>query len=271
MFTGGPETRISGNGPKTGAERGILPVKSTFQKTPTIYTFNIFLDYGIFFFYTIGTKNRKGERSMKKQLSILLVVVFMLGASNCFAGDFNYSWVSVGYGQGFYWESERPIDIDADGLGLSFSLAMNEEMFVTASYFSTDFKTDLSLSPFNNDLVGDIDLEDIYFAFGYHHPISDNTDLVLTFGRESTNISATQGEDDFTYTDFTIGFRSKTSDKCEVSGGIIHITGDESYADTGTLIGTRFHLKEKVALDLTMKFIESQEIFTFGIVYDINR
>ena len=60
MFAGAPETRISGHGLETGAERGILPVKSTFQKTPTIYTFNIFLDYTIFFFYTISTKTEGG-------------------------------------------------------------------------------------------------------------------------------------------------------------------------------------------------------------------
>ncbi|MDH5354666.1 MAG: porin family protein [Gammaproteobacteria bacterium] len=166
----------------------------------------------------------------KKIGLIALVASLSWGAQ---AANFDYNYGQVGYETGDY-----------DGLTLTGSFEVNEELFVLARY------TGLS----NDDTGVDIDFTEISIGAGYHMAIDEKTDAVFTVSLNSAEVdSSFQTGPGSTVDDtgilLTAGVRHNLNANVELAGGIYHNSAFDG--DTGFQGEARYNINNEMSAGLS--------------------
>ena len=175
----------------------------------------------------------------KKIGLIALVASLSWGAQ---AANFDYNYGQVGYETGDY-----------DGLTLTGSFEVNEELFVLARY------TGLS----NDDTGVDIDFTEISIGAGYHMAIDEKTDAVFTVSLNSSEVDSPSqtviiGGFPVTVPGFTVddtgilltaGVRHNLNANVELAGGIYHNSAFDG--DTGFQGEARYNINNEMSAGLS--------------------
>lgn len=146
---------------------------------------------------------------MNKLLGLILVVF----AFPAVAADFSYNFAQVGY---------QKVDIDgasddADGLALSGSFEVGENVFISAGYSQLDW----------DEFGFDTELDTLSVGVGYHVDISDTLDFygALSAVRVDASVAGLGSTDESGF-GASIGLRGMIGDSFELTGSI-------GYSDVG--------------------------------------
>ena len=129
--------------------------------------------------------------------------------------DLSYSYLQVTYGNG------EVDDIDSDIWNIGVSLAVVDQIYLTAFYQDTDFDTEDNYSSFEQKAFG--------FGVGLRMPIAASADFIAeaTYLNGKTSIDHGYGrfhnsESDNGY-GLTLGMRAMASEKIEIGLGIQYV------------------------------------------------
>ncbi|MBF6023102.1 outer membrane beta-barrel protein [Lysobacter niastensis] len=207
---------------------------------------------------------------MKKHLA--LAVALAVAPFAVYADEISYTYVEGGYAQ---LNQDAPLiengveldDIEAAGFFIGGSAAVSDDFHVFGGYRSGN--DDVRVTVFGVD-AGDIDtdLSQFNIGFGYHHSISDRTDLVTELSYISTEVDAEGGGES----------SSSDGDDVRVSVGVRHMMADSfegwikgHYSDgdfyDGTFsasLGGQFKFNPTWGVVGELEFGDDTSIFTIG-------
>ena len=136
-------------------------------------------------------------------------------AAESSSSDLSYSYLQVTYGNG------EVDDIDSDIWNIGVSLAVVDQIYLTAFYQDTDFDTEDNYSSFEQKAFG--------FGVGLRMPIAASADFIAeaTYLNGTTSIDQGYGrfhnsESDNGYA-LTLGLRAMASEKIEIGLGIQYV------------------------------------------------
>ena len=163
------------------------------------------------------------------------------------AGEISYSNFAI-----IYTDSDG-----SDGGGFGGSVELNENVYLIGSFAHQE--SDLEI---NGEAVAESDRIDI--GIGYHTPLSESTDFVIsaTYIEVESEFLGTESDDD----GYSLngGVRSMVSDTVELNGGITHISdGDDS--ETGIFLGAAFNVSDSIALIVNYVNIDSDDAIGLGV------
>lgn len=147
-----------------------------------------------------------------------LFAALLVLAGSAMAADISYNYVQLDYGWVTVEDVVLPgLDIDGDGAGISGSVELGDSWFIEAGYGKTDFDTGL-------------ETETIAAGFGFHAPVSGNTDFVAALSYISADFS--DGDDSFSDDGWgaVIGIRAMATEQLEIDAAL-------SYAEIGGVSG----------------------------------
>jgi len=149
------------------------------------------------------------------------------------------------------------IDIDADGYGAGGSIAVSENIAITASVGKIDIET--------ASLIGrDTDSKAYSIGITPHLSVGNNIDLVIPIAIEKVELRAGSliNEDETGYS-IGIGVRALVSEQIELSAGILHVDVEED--DQGVGGSVRFHATQNVSAAIGAQYFgDSQSISLSG-------
>lgn len=167
-----------------------------------------------------------------------LIALLASISSGAQAANFDYTYGQVGYETG-----------DFDGLTLTGSFEVNEEVFVLARYAALT----------NDDAGIDVDYTDISVGAGYHMPIDEKTDAVFTVSFDSAEVDIPSvtilgftfpgSTVDDTGILLTAGVRHNLNANVELAGGIYHNT--TFTGDTGFHGEARYNINNEMSAGLS--------------------
>ena len=173
-----------------------------------------------------------------------------------------YSFVEVSYSQA---DIDEPVsgvgDLDADILGISVSVAINDQFFVQAGYANADF----------DDVAGiTLEEDDVFAGVGWHTALNADTDFAITANylyadAEACDFSMCISDDDSGFS-VTAGIRSLISnDKVEFGIGLGYADIGDGSGD-GSLSGSvRYHFTEAISAGLGIAFGNDATQYGIGL------
>lgn len=181
--------------------------------------------------------------------SILLIFLAVLSASVGAQG------LSYDYAQGSYGSvdlDDSVIDVDGTGFGISGSMRINENFYVTGEYQTADmdFGVDLAL---------------LEARLGYNTEISRNLDLIAHVGYIRVDIDASGlGADDDGFL-IGAGVRAAVSSNAELNGGLDYIDFDNGDSEMRANAGFFIGLTEELSVGLRASFWDDVNIYTINL------
>lgn len=183
-----------------------------------------------------------------KKIGLIALIASMSWGAQ--AANFNYTYGQVGFETG-----------DFDGLTLTGSYEVNEELFVLARY-----------AALTNDESGiDIDYTDISVGAGYHMPVDEKTDAVFTVSFDSAEVDTPSvtilgftfpgSTVDDTGLLITAGVRHNLNAQIELGGGIYHNSTFDG--DTGIQGEARYNIN--TAMSASVSFVTGDFVDGLGI------
>ena len=170
-----------------------------------------------------------------KRLPLLAALAVPMGAAMPALAD---NGMSYSYVEAAYIDTEIEVgstDVDGDGIGLTGSAALNDTVFLTASYGTQDFDFG-------------IDLDQWSVGVGAHTPLSDSVDLVGSISYVDAEVDTSFGSADDDGYLLTAGVRAQVAPNVELEGGISFIDLDESGDETALVFGGRYYFTEQFAV-----------------------
>lgn len=166
-----------------------------------------------------------------------------------------YTYVEAGFETGEI--DVAGVDIDADGFGGAGSIAVSENIALTASAAKAEIET----APY----IGR-DTDSKVFSIGVtpHFPLADNIDLVVPISIDRVDLRAGSfiDEDETGYS-IGIGVRALVSSQIELEGEVIHVDVEDD--DQGVAGSIRFHATDNLSAALGAQiFGDSQSIVFSG-------
>jgi len=176
------------------------------------------------------------------QCSLLMAVILPL-SSNVISREISYDYIQGAYSS--VTDSSLPNgDVDGDGLGVSGSLGITENLAIAVGYEATSF-----------DRYQGIDFDTSVFTLGVtlHAPIAVGTDVVANFSAIKAKVEATDGVTTFDDSDTGvaagIGLRHLVTNSIEVDVGFSYTdVFDDSFNTFG--LGARFYANEKLSFGI---------------------
>ena len=176
------------------------------------------------------------------QRSLLMAVILPL-SSNALSREISYDFVQGTYSS--VTDSSLPNgDVDGDGLGISGSLGITQNLALTAGFNATSF-----------DSIQGIDIDTSEFVLGItlHAPIAVGTDVVANFSALKAKVEATGGVQPFDDNDTgivaRIGLRHLVTNSIEVDVGFSYTdVFDDSFTTFG--LGARFYANEQISFGI---------------------
>ncbi|MCP5349346.1 MAG: hypothetical protein R3F41_07540 [Gammaproteobacteria bacterium] len=184
---------------------------------------------------------------MKK---LLIAIPLLLGSTSVLAQGFNYTFVQAGYLDG---ETEN---INADGYGLSGSLAFTDNLFAKASYSS--------LEP---DGRSRFDFNDTSLGLGFHTPLSNGVDLVFTGSWINSEVDLGRfGSYDEDGYGLGAGFRTWLAPSLELNGGLEYVDfGGSAGNDTAVGLGLLYTVTGNLALGISGSWGNDPDFSALGL------
>lgn len=180
-------------------------------------------------------------------IAVLFGSVLFAGSQTALASELSYTYVEVKYVDG------ETLDDDADGFGLTGSVALGDTFFLAGSYQDGDI-----------DATGaDRDLSLLRLGIGAHGPITDSIDWVAELDFTEVDVKTTvarvgsSSSDDNGYI-LDVGFRGLMGEAAEYSIAILQ--SDISSSATGFRVGGRYHFGETL-LSLGLDYVQYDSEF----------
>ena len=133
------------------------------------------------------------------------------------AQGFNYTFLEGGYQ---WFDFDTPGNVEGDGFVISGSLALTPSFFLLGGY------EDGELDDF------DVDIDSWRVGLGFHSPISEIIDLVVTGAvlNQEIGFSASGSNDDDAF-DIGLGLRANLTDTLELNAGLNYVDYDDAGDD----------------------------------------
>jgi hypothetical protein len=180
---------------------------------------------------------------------IILASLAGLGlAGPAIAGDFNYSFVELGWVNSEFDD----LDADGDGFGIRGSMEFTPSLHGFASF--TDQSYDF-----------DVGAEFLEVGVGYAWSVSPKVDVVGRLAYLDTSVDI-PGFGSVSDSGFGLGgyLRGSPMDRLELTGGIDLVDYDEGGSDTAYGVGARFFVTKTFAAGLDMQFNDIGTTYTLG-------
>ncbi len=182
----------------------------------------------------------------------LVVFSLMAMSSLAFAEGFSYTYLQASYGT----IDIDNVSVDGDGLGLSGSFGITDNLNIVGGYQTADF-----------DSLADADEWSI--GLGVHTPITDIMDVTAAVSYidvEFVAFGSPIAEDDGFGLD--VGIRANLSSLIEVTAGISYVDLSDSGDDTGFNGGVLFNFTDMFALGLSGDWADDVAIYSIsGRIY----
>jgi hypothetical protein len=173
----------------------------------------------------------------------LLLAVFMLLPSIVTSRELSYDFIQGTYSS--VTDSSLPGgDIDGDGLGVSGSLGITQNLALTAGFNATSFDSYQGI---------DIDTSEFVLGVTLHAPIAVGTDVVANFSALKAKVEVSDGvrsyDDNDTGVVAGIGLRHLATNSIEVDVGFSYTdVFDDGFSTFG--LGVRFYANEKISFGI---------------------
>jgi opacity protein-like surface antigen len=165
--------------------------------------------------------------------SSLLIVVLAFSATAS-AEDFDYNWLSFGYGMIDFDD----INVDGDALGIDGSLAFNEDFHAFASYAAADLDFGIDATTFD-------------IGVGYNTELSDVVDAYARLSYEYVEIDVPGfGSEDDNGFGFGVGMRFAATQQLELEGAIQYVDLNDSGDETALVLGGLYSFTPAFAVGL---------------------
>ncbi len=173
----------------------------------------------------------------------LLLAVFMLLPSIVTSRELRYDFIQGTYSS--VTDSSLPgSDVDGDGLGVSGSLGITQNLALTAGFNATSFDSYQGI---------DIDTSEFVLGVTLHAPIAVGTDVVANFSALKAKVEVSDGvrsyDDNDTGVVAGIGLRHLATNSIEVDVGFSYTdVFDDGFSTFG--LGVRFYANEKISFGI---------------------
>jgi len=186
--------------------------------------------------------------------STLIILLVALSAS-ARAADFDYNYISLGYGQ---VDFDNP-GVDGDGFGIDGSYAISDDFHVFAGYTAAD-------------LDFGIDATTLSAGIGYNGALSEVVDLVARLSYEYVELDASGfGSVDDNGLGLGVGLRFAASDELELNAGINYIELSDSGNDTGFEAGGLYNLTDAFSLFINGDWSDDSSAYMVGGRFNFGR
>ena len=171
------------------------------------------------------------------------MAVILLSSSNAISREISYDFIQGTYSS--VTDSSLPNgDIDGDGLGVSGSLGITQNLALTAGFNATSFDSYQGI---------DIDTSEFVLGVTLHAPIAVGTDVVANFSALKAKVEVTGGAQPFDDNDTGIvagiGLRHLVTNSIEVDVGFSYTdVFDDSFTTFG--LGARLYANEQISFGI---------------------
>lgn len=161
-------------------------------------------------------------------------------------------------------------DIEASSNGFSFSLPVNDRLFMTASY--EDGKSD----------DDNVKLDGIQFGLGHTKPLNSAVDFIsyISFGTNTADFDNENLSADIDTRIINLGIRSQATEKTEIKLSVSNTNIDidaqgsvafyyESGENTSIDFGIAHYYQDNIALIIGVGFDRQGEDVNFGLRFDL--
>ncbi len=181
-----------------------------------------------------------------KSALAFIPAVLMSGAVH--AENLSYTHGEVGYAS---VDGEiGGVDFDGDGFGLNGSLAVAENVFLTAGYASTEVD-------FDNSNV-DAEFDSYSLGIGAHIPLQENLDLVGTLSWVKVDVEDAGNDDGV---QLGVGLRGMATDQLEWGAGIDYTDIDDE-GDFGFTVSGRYHFTPELSAGIALNTDDNADVLT---------
>ncbi len=221
---------------------------------------------------------------MKKELA--LAALLAAAPSSAFAGTLNYSYVEAGYAHmaqddvpGFRisrFFSGLPGDVKADGFFGAVSVAMGESFYGFGSVRrGTDTVEvqvyDSFMGVVSSTYDADVTSTRLNLGVGYHHGLSDRTDLLAELSAVDTDLDIEdESEDDSGYPNgfggrLSAGARSALTDTVEIWGKGNYTSGEFYDSEFSASVGMAVHIGQTWGITGELEGGSGYSQYTLGV------
>lgn len=197
---------------------------------------------------------------MKMRLTAFgsILALGLLAPMSVLADGPSYDYFEVGYVNA---DIDDPgVDLDGDGFGIGGSFGFADNWFMFADYASLDFDFGIDLSLFD-------------IGFGYHHPMSDTTDFVVSaeYARAEVEESGFGSIDDDGY-GINALIRGMVNDQFELNGGISYVDfGGNDGDDLSFVAGGVYSFTDTVAFGGRVEIGDDVNLYQIGFRFYFNQ
>ena len=180
-------------------------------------------------------------------LRLSLISLILAFSATAGAEDFDYNYLSVGYGN---------VDYDAigdgDGFTLGGSYAFNDKYYGFADYEAAELESVIDATRWR-------------LGIGYHKVLTDKVDLVAKLSYEYLELDGgILGANDDTGFGFGVGVRFRSSQKLELNAGVKHVDYGDFGDDTGLEAGALYRLNDAFSLGLRAEWSDDISMFALN-------
>jgi opacity protein-like surface antigen len=176
--------------------------------------------------------------------SLLIVLLAFSAAAN--AEDFDYNWLSFGYGMIDFDD----INVDGDELGIGGSFAFHEDFHAFASYGVADLDFGIDRTTFD-------------IGVGYNTELSDVVDAYARLSYEYAEIDVpgfgSQADNGF---GFGVGMRFAATPQLELDGAIQYVDLNDTGDETALVLGGLYSITPAFAVGLFGKWGDDVTSYT---------
>lgn len=190
---------------------------------------------------------------MKKILIVVALSGMLIPALA--SAELNYNAVDVGYSKTSYSNG----DPDLTGFDVGISKSISSNVFLEASYGSGSQAT--------NTTLGDITVSAISVGAGYHTPLKDNVDAIVTGDVLQGSVKLAGFSESVNGYAVGAGVRAMLTPEFEGILGVVYTS-----VSSGTVTSTDTSLNAKVGFNITPEFqltagmdFESDQTISFGV------
>lgn len=184
----------------------------------------------------------------------------LLTSFQSFSAESSLSYTSV---SAAYISAELDDD-DFGGFGLSGSVALNETVFLLASYSTLESDDEFT----DGFRVDEIEFDEFSFGVGFHTPIGSNTDFVASVSRVEAEFDFAGDSVDGDGFGVSGGVRSKVSEIVELAAGVTYVDIEDE-DETGFSVSARVYAAPQVSFGFGIGTADDTDTFSFDLRLDI--
>ena len=181
-------------------------------------------------------------------LRLSLISLILAFSATAGAEDFDYNYLSAGYGNVDFDD----LGVDGDGfvIGGSYAITPTYNVFVDYRAASLDLGVDATTWG---------------AGFGYHRPMSDQVDLVARLSYEYIEFDVPlAGSVDDSGLGLGVGLRFAQSDVLELNAGLTYVDYGDGGDDTGFEAGALYSINDVFSVGISGEWSDNLSMYTLS-------